>query len=318
MKKTIQTFLLCCIALVALLYSFSAQATQSRSEILNLQCPMAIAAHVRELLPDGPIRGDILYIHGLGDNSRNHDPLFKGWLDSGYRVIALDLPSHGETTGYSLNCCNFKMLGNYILEIDRRMRPSNDKNRPLLLAGWSTGGLVALRTVQRKLFNDHYRKPSGLQLFAPGIGVRLKVGNWWGGITTETLTRNPHPPHHGEIKPGSPYAVLPFAARMFWESKLAQWDTLPNYLPTQIFLADDDEDLFVRNDINRRWGNRQLDSGKPVWIIQYDGAYHELDNEPEPVGVLVRDRAANFARYVFEGEALDEYASPGYYRVGVP
>lgn len=315
MKRTIQVLLLCFIALVGLLYSSSAQAATSRSQILNLQCPMAIAAHVRELLPDGPIRGDVMYVHGLGDNVLNHDPLFQVWLDLGYRVIAMDLPSHGETTGYSLNCCNFEMLGNFILEIDRRMKPDGDPTRPMVLAGWSTGGLVALRMVQRKLFEKHFRQPSALQLFAPGIGVRLKVGNWWGGITDDTLTRNPNPPHHGQAKPGSPYPVLPFAMRMVWESKLAQWGDLPAHLPTQVFLGGDDTDRYVRNDIGRRWSNRQIDASKSVWVIQYEGAFHELDNEPDGVGDKVRARAGDFARYAMDGRALPEYATPGYYLV---
>lgn len=315
MKKTKQTLLLCCIALAGLLYSSSAQAATARSQIINLQCPMAIAANVRELVPDGPILGDVLYVHGLGDNVMNHDPLFQVWLNLGYRVIAMDLPSHGETSGYSLNCCNFEMLGNYILEIDRRMKPQGDVDRPLIFTGWSTGGLVVLRTVQNKLFENHFRKPTGLQLFAPGVGVRMKVGNWWGGITNDTLTQNPNPPHSGPPKPGSPYPVLPFAMRMLWESKLAQWNDLPPNLPTQVFLAGDDTDYYVRNDINRRWSNRQIDEGKSVWVIQYDGAFHELDNEPDGVGDKVRTRAGDFARYLIEGRNLPEHPSPGYYIV---
>ncbi len=49
--------------------------------------------------PQGETHGDILFFIGFADRVDNHKPLFDAWTAAGFRVIAYDYPSHGETCG---------------------------------------------------------------------------------------------------------------------------------------------------------------------------------------------------------------------------
>ncbi|MCB0097092.1 MAG: hypothetical protein KDE46_15290, partial [Caldilineaceae bacterium] len=49
------------------------------------------------LSPTVPAKADILFIHGHADRLDNHGALFGAWAEAGYRVLAFDLPSHGES-----------------------------------------------------------------------------------------------------------------------------------------------------------------------------------------------------------------------------
>src|SRR5262245_56662953 len=53
--------------------------------------------------PSGTPRGDFLYLHGFADRFDNHLPLFQTQVARGYRVIAFDYPSHGETCGHGID-----------------------------------------------------------------------------------------------------------------------------------------------------------------------------------------------------------------------
>jgi len=79
-----------------------------------------------------------------------------------------------------------------------------DSKRPVILAGWSTGGLIATRMVQSESLQLENRRVVGMILFTPGVSVYPIVGDG-GIITEETLTSNPNPPHRGPIKPSSPF-----------------------------------------------------------------------------------------------------------------
>ena len=92
-----------------------------------------------------PTRGDVLYFHGYGDTFENHLRLFKSITDAGLRVIAFDLPSHGRTSGGEwddLDWFSFGDLADVAAVIDHETL--EDSSRPLILAGWSTGGLLLI------------------------------------------------------------------------------------------------------------------------------------------------------------------------------
>ena len=259
--------------------------------------------------PAGAPIGDVLYFHGLGDRLDNHGPLFDEWTKAGLRVIAFDLPSHGEDRGSynDLNHFDFQALAELAARVEQSVRPA-DSRRPLILAGWSLGGLIAVRTMQERWSSGFSRPVSGVILFAPGVSVRKfpwTFGNRLGMITDATLTHNPNPPHMGPISPSTPFwshLALEFAPRLMENSVLSQADTYPRGLPTLVFVAGDKEDTYAKAEVVRDWSQ---DQGSAFTTIQCPHARHELDNELPQYGAdEVRSTAAVFAHDTASGASF--------------
>ncbi len=275
-----------------------------------------LQVRVGVLQPAGEPVGDILYIHGFADRFDNHIPLFQTWSAAGFRVIAFDLPSHGEDSGSenNLNGFSFRDLAELAAKIEAETRPLNP--RPLFLAGWSTGGLIVVRALQENW--GPFRPISGAILFAPGVSVRKfpwTFGNRLGFVTDQTLTHDPHPPHVGPNKPNTPFwssLIAAFAPRLVAESVLSQHLSYPTDIPTLVVTGGDREDVYAKEWVVRDWVNEQnkarVNSAKPLIIdLSCPHAMHELDNEtPTFGGVEIKNSAAAFAQAVVLGK-VDEF-----------
>ena len=251
--------------------------------------------------PEGPARGDILYFIGFGDRFDNHGPLFAQWNAEGFRVISFDYPSHGGTFGplNHLNLYNYSGLMKLAESVEKATR--EESSRPLLLAGWSTGGLLATRIPQT---NRHWdRKPQALILFSPGVSVFPFVGEH-GMVTQRTLTSNPKPPHSGPIRPGSPLFTPAFSASLLTNAALARHQDLPN-LPVLVLTGGEKEDKYVKIENVKQWAvNQRGRRASTLVAVQCLGGFHELDNEPGVTGKTVRDLAARFASSVLDGKGF--------------
>lgn len=232
---------------------------------------------------DGP-KGDVLFLHGFADRFDNHEPLFRRYVEAGLRVIAFDYPSHGETCGTSLNAYDFSDLA----DLASRVEKTKTRDAPLYLSGWSTGGLLAARIAQGMGFEGLSRPIAGMALFAPGVDVRTVIS-----VSEETLTRNPSPPHVAPPAPSSPAFRPLFAAALLINEQLSGAD-IPATIPTLVVNGGEDEDRYVVTKGVVAWTKAQREDGGTVTGYSCAGGYHELDNEPEPMGQSVRDAAATF------------------------
>lgn len=264
--------------------------------------------------PEGPVLGDILYVHGFADRLDNHQPLFRSWTGAGFRVIAFDLPSHGENSGSynDLNNFSFKDLADLLAKVEQNTKPKS--LRPLILSGWSTGGLLIVRMLQKNWTSGLSRPVSGTILFAPGISVRKTpwtFGDGHGRVTEATLTHDPNPPHIGPIKINSPFwshLVFKFSPRLVAESILSQKSSFPTEIPTLVFTGGDTEDVYAKSWIVRSWIVKQNVSRKTspkslIINVSCPNGKHELDNETLPFGGgEVRNSAAFFAKAITIGK----------------
>lgn len=253
---------------------------------------MALVLRTTAYLPPSKIRGDVIYLHGFGDRFDNHKPLFDSWVCAGLRVISFDLPGHGESSGEgnSLDRFRFDDLAYIVRAVELKFR--DEPHRPLFLAGWSLGGLVAIRMLQQDLFAPE-RRPSGVVLMAPAVAPKILVGEW-GIVTRDSLTSNSTPPTAGEIKPQSPFHVPFFAARLQWNAAQSWLENYPA-IPTLLLTADADRDAYVRTPDVLLWAENQNEvHGAAITVQEFPGAWHELDNEPGEIGSRVRARAAEF------------------------
>jgi len=274
-------------------------ATSLQESRLNIGLGRSLHIGVQSPDPEIAVKGDILYLHGYGDRIDNHGPLFDQWNKAGFRVIAFDFPSHGQTQAGPLDLYGIGDLGRLALKVEAATRENRD--RPLFLAGWSTGGLVAVRMVQSFLYEKSTRKPSGLVLFAPGVSVYKFVGGD-GIIRERTLTNNSHPPHHGAIKPVSPFLTPIFATKLIFNTILANADSLPSDLPVLTFVADAKQDLYAKSPKLIKWVKKQRKSKRAqIYAFSCPGSKHEMDNEPFPVGAFVRQNAVNFFSKILKG-----------------
>lgn len=253
--------------------------------------------------PESSVKGDVLYFHGYGDNVTNHSKLFSEWMKSGFRVISFDFPSHGKTSGgywQDLNWLTFNDLGNIALAVEKATYEEN--NRPLMLAGWSTGGLLAIRMIQTKQADQFTRKVNALVLYAPGVAVRKCVGSWYCHITNETLT---HDSSFSErsISPITPLERLAFATQLLLEAAKTWTSSLDNNIPTLLFTASSKDDRYVLTEKVKTWAKIQSEENVNMVNIQCPKSLHEMDNELDEYGGLtVRKTSAEF----FEKSVFNE------------
>lgn len=295
----------CFSVVVALVLMFGAPEARTAEqspptlESFPIDCPEWLTLNVISLNPVGTPIADVIYVHGFADRAQNHLPLFEQWRKAGYRVIAFDLPSHGNTTGFGrIDFHSFSKLGRYVRTVADQFL--QDPKRPLIVAGWSTGALIAIRSIQLGSFDGAERRPSGLVLFAPGVAVRLLVGTF-GIVTTRTLTSNQNPPHVGRITPRSPFLTPLFATRLLFNAWRARNESFPKELPTLVLTGGDEEDRYVQTARVEAWAKGLRDGGAQVWNVSFPNAFHELDNEPGPVGNTVRSTSVEFVKAVLAG-----------------
>jgi alpha-beta hydrolase superfamily lysophospholipase len=277
---------------------FSSFASASDLKVRHLEVAKGLELRVGVLPAKGEARGDILYLPGFADRLDNHGPLFTAWSEKGFRVVSFDYPGHGESRGRknSINRFGFAALADFASQVEAATR--EDSHRPLLLAGWSTGGLLAVRILQAGPTLG--RDPKGVLLFAPGVSVYTLVGKN-GFVTEPTLTSNPNPPHTGPIRPVSPLLVPVFAASLLSHSHMA-WQSAVPEIPMLVLVGGDREDRYAKTREVKRWALRQREwRDSSVTAFQCRGAFHELDNEPGATGATVRQIAASFAESVVTG-----------------
>lgn len=245
-----------------------------------------------------PTTGDVLYFHGYGDRFENHLRLFKSMTDAGLRVIAFDLPSHGRTYGGGwddLDWFSFRDLADIAGVIERETL--EDRTRPLILSGWSTGGLLAIRMAQSLSTTPLSRLPKALLIFAPAVSVPMCVGEGVCQITNESLTHDTSR-YARDVSPTSPLYRVKFATELLYEASQS-WSPLPRAMPVLIWTAGDSEDRYINTDRLKSWVAQQRLQHPSIMASQCIGARHELDNETVGFGGdFVRNVSAEFVQKI--------------------
>lgn len=264
------------VVFTTLLASTTVTAAQRYSGFLKVD---TLRVHYGIYKPDSEVVGDVLFLHGYGDNFANHQALFKQFNESGLRVIGFDYPSHGKTWGQGsddLDFHSFHSLTQIAAKVLRENAPNS--SRPLFIVGWSTGGLQAIRIAQVSRFRSLFPNLKGLVLYAPGVSVKTCVGNSFCQITNETLNHDTRMLHR-QIKPKSPLFRLDFATRLLFNAALSWRQGIPQDLPTIVFVGGSN-DNYVNTDDIKSWVQLQRNYfSAPVIAVQCPLAFHELDNE---------------------------------------
>ncbi len=140
-----------------------------------------MALNVRTTLPEGPVQGTVLAVHGLASNARLWDAVAADLAASGWRCVAVDARGHGESPapadGYSTEQAarDLAVVLDTIVDGSRvdgsRSDGSGSGDRapsPVIAAGQSWGGNVVLT-----LAADEARSGAGRL-----AGIALLDGGW--------------------------------------------------------------------------------------------------------------------------------------------
>jgi pimeloyl-ACP methyl ester carboxylesterase len=249
---------------------------------------------------------DVLYFHGFGDRLDNHEPLWQLLANNGsFRVIGFDLPSHGDDygPGNNIDLFSFTKLAQVAAAVESFTM--QDPARPLVLMGWSTGGLIVHRLVQALDYFD--RRPRVVCTFAPALDPKNFVGDH-GVVTLPTLTHLADPPVQGPIKPQSPFEKPIFAGDLVTNAGLSRaqgWPgpKEPTPLPTLVITAGK-YDEYVHSQSIQQWVWDRRSADTPIAGLQCPNSYHWLDEEVEPIGSNARNAAVAFVIEALRNPAL--------------
>jgi alpha-beta hydrolase superfamily lysophospholipase len=248
------------------------------------------AWHYLRYLPAGPPRARVVFVHGI----QSHAGWYEGsctWLQrAGFAVYFLDRRGSGQNQAERGDTPGFRRLLDDVAEFLSFLR--EDRQLPLFLAGISWGGKVVLAT--------HLRHPGlidGLALICPGffpqvrvpLRQRLKIA--WARLVRPTR-RFPVPlsdpelftatPHWQDFIRKDPLALREATSRFFIESiRLDGYLRLAGKrvgVPVLLLLAECDR--IIQNERTRRFVEKLEAPHRQV--IEYAGAHHTLEFEPEP------------------------------------
>lgn len=122
-----------------------------------------------ELRSTDPV-GGVLLLHGASDSPYSMRALAERFHARGFEVLALRLPGHGTAPSGLVHArwedwAAAARLG--ARHVAGRLPPG----RPLYLAGYSTGGALAVEYALARLGGEDLPAPAGLVLVSPAIGV---------------------------------------------------------------------------------------------------------------------------------------------------
>ncbi len=208
---------------------------------------------------DATFKGCVLWLEGLADSVRNHDPLFAKLNENGYRVIFFDYMGQGGSQG-SMNDTRIYDPMNRTFEISSQAKfiwqkystvSANGKDcsqSPKMLIGWSTGGLAGYTLA-------HEQWPDAVVLITPGTNPKKFVGEAATNprlmlstqqiISERTLTRNKFVgvsnPHVDPIKPQTLTVIPGFAANLLITAELSQFWKIPSIVQGLAFISSPDD-----------------------------------------------------------------------------
>lgn len=123
-----------------------------------------------QVMPEAKPRGSVLLIHGLSDSPYLMRGLATHLHSQGWHAVVLRLPGHGTAPSGLLDV-KWQDWAAAVRMAARDLSATVGTDKPLVLAGFSTGGALAVEYALAQRQGEPIPKPSHLLLFSPAIGV---------------------------------------------------------------------------------------------------------------------------------------------------
>jgi len=251
----------------------------------------------REYPATGQAKGIVVFIHGIQSHGGWYEYSCTRFADTGYNVYFLDRRGSGMNERVRGDAPSFRRLlddiAEFLTALPRSVSRGHTTARlPVFLAGISWGGKLAVALERR-----HPGLVDGLILMCPGFYAKVRPTLWQRvGIFFARLFRPrklfPIPLSDPELFTASPRWQQflrddPLQLHQATSRLLIESLRLDGYLrftpkyvhvPTLLLLAS--EDRIIRNEATREFVGKFATQDKT--IIEYAGAHHTLEFEPEP------------------------------------
>jgi len=240
-------------------------------------------------VPDGEVKAVIFLVHGLGEHCCRYENHVNYFVPKGYAIYGLDHLGHGKSDGQQEVIERFSDYTD-TLAIYYRMVKGWQAGKPIFIIGHSMGGLISCYYLL-----DHQADFNGAILSAPAI----KVSD---NISTTTITMGKM---LSVIAPKAGVLALdptgisrdPEVVKAYVEDPLVFHGKTPARLASEmlkamqrvtaevekitlpIIVVQGSEDRLVDPDGAQMLYDRAGSKDKILKI--YQGAYHEVHNEPE-------------------------------------
>ncbi len=123
-----------------------------------------------ELEPSGEPRGGALLVHGLTDAPYSVKADAEALQREGYYALCLRMPGHGTVPG-ALTKARWEDWRAAVRVGARHVRKKIGEGKPLVFAGYSNGGALAVQYALDAAFGAALPRPDRIVLFSPMIGV---------------------------------------------------------------------------------------------------------------------------------------------------
>ena len=241
----------------------------------------------QEWLPDGPVRGHVVLLHGFGDHSSRYGYVAERFNGAGIAVHAYDQQGHGRSPGKRAYIPRFETLLADLDDFLEHVRPRIGK-APWFFMGHSMGGMVLTRFAETRSFDAR-----GLIFSSPFLGLNadvppllLKVASvlsvvtpWLpvGAVDNTGLSRDPEKVKEADDDPFTFHGKV--AARTGAEFNrvihLCEWDFGRITAPSLVFHGTQDK-------VVPPSGSQRLYDGmrsKDKTLEYFEGGYRELWND---------------------------------------
>jgi alpha-beta hydrolase superfamily lysophospholipase len=147
-------------------------------EELRMADGMKLAVRSAEVA--GPVRAEVVLVHGLGEHAGRYAPVARVLAERGLRLCAWDLRGHGRSGGARGDAEGHARL---VEDVARVVEHFTGKGRPWFLLAHSFGGQLGLRYLEE-------RQPdcAGAVIFAPWLRLAFDPP-WWKLALAHTLRR---------------------------------------------------------------------------------------------------------------------------------
>ena len=238
-------------------------------------------------------KGVLCMVHGLGEHCRRYDPVAEYFNQQKFAMVGYDRKGHGLTEGKRGHVASYDLMQE---EIDQLILASRERypGVPLILYGHSMGGNLVIKYIIDRQPDIKLSIATGpwIQLTIPPPKLKVAAGRIAGRFFPAMLHNTGLDTRHisTDIKEVSKYENDPLVhgkiSSATAEAMLDSGTWLMNYsgsLSVPLLLMHGGADLITSPKASRSFVSKVKGD---IHYKEWEGAYHEIHNEPNRQEVL--------------------------------